>query len=100
MIKKVVQIWECYVSEICGDKFSAVIRRIDEKEPNEVSTFRIEDVDPKDRELIVPGAIFHWTIIAQSKIVFSREVWTKEDIENARVQAEVLYDGLNWDDKS
>lgn len=85
-------------------EFTAVLREKDE--PDWEATFDIDEVPEGDRGLIIPGAVFHWSIgyrdrrggrIRESIIRFRRlPAWTKREIERAEREADEIVAALNW----
>src|SRR5271165_2263995 len=60
---KVLQQWEGTVLSRNGDQFEALVRdAIEKQRPEERATIKIDEVTEDDRLLIMPGAIFFWTI--------------------------------------
>lgn len=59
-----LQQWEGEVStEPRNGEFSAVLRDLTNRLlPEEQATFSVDQVPPPDRKLVVPGAVFYWSI--------------------------------------
>ena len=60
---RIVQQWEGRVDVVSEEDFTAVLR--DRHHPSispEEVVLSMEDVDPADHPLVMPGAIFYWTI--------------------------------------
>lgn len=59
-----LQQWEGVVStEPRDEEFSAVLRDLTNPlRPEEQATFSVDQVPPPDRKLVVPGAVFYWSI--------------------------------------
>ena len=65
----------------------------------------ISKIKPKERAYIDKGAIFKWTIgyswksifslKPESVIIFNKEVWTQNEINQAKIEAKRLYDLFN-----
>lgn len=56
---------ECHVLSLGHEEFEAEVHDLDfskDERSVEVAVFDIEEVSPPDRPLLVPGAIFYWTI--------------------------------------
>lgn len=102
--------WEGYVKEVHAETFTAVIyseaASEQEAEPERVE-LDIGDVNALMRHLVVPGAVFFWSIgfqidssgqrIRQAIITFPMmPVRTKEDRSESKRRAEVLYKALGW----
>lgn len=87
----VLQYWECSVSHLEGDTFVAVLSNWEDK-AFLWATVPIEEVKPEERSLVVPGALFDWGISPfSSSIVFRKDVWTKEEIEEMKKKAEEMF---------
>lgn len=101
---KLLQKWEGTVSRCTETEFTAVLR--EKGEPDQEATFDVEEVPEGDRGLIVPGAIFHWSIgyrdrrgqrTRESVIRFRRlPAWNKREIERARQEADEIITALRW----
>jgi hypothetical protein len=101
-----LQKWEGHVLRREGGSFIAVL--IDLTNPSTVeeeAEIPIEEIEPDDRELVVPGAVFYWNIGYYDKtsgrqrtslIRFRRlPHWTREEIEFAAARGEQLRDSIN-----
>lgn len=98
----VLQSWEGHVEKVQWDKemFSAIIAdRTNPDNPNEWVELSINEIGPKDRELIEPGAVFYWSMGYEdrpgyprqrlSRIYFRRlPGWTEEEVNAAEEEAE------------
>jgi hypothetical protein len=95
-VQELHQYWECVVEEIGPTKFLAVLRSL--KNPNDSekeAEIPIALVEEDDRELLLPGAVFYWSLGYQtvsgtskrfSAIKFRRlPAWTKRDL--ARIES-------------
>lgn len=99
---RLLQQWEGVVSHVSEDSFTAVLRDLaNRKSPDESASFESEQVDPPDRRLIIPGAVFYWWIGYQdsptgtrwtvSTIRFRRlPAWTPSDMRRIRRDIEVI----------
>lgn len=98
-----LQKWQGYVLEVLRD--SLLVRLIDlsQKGPDEEAEIPFEEISPDDQKLIRPGAIFYWNIgyldfytgqrVRASIIRFQRlPAWSKEEIDEAKREAERLQD--------
>ena len=94
---RALQKWEGHVIEVSMDTFRArVVPTLGEGSDQEAEIY-IEEVQRDDRELIVPGAVFYWSIgyldrpqgrLLASVLVFRRlPVWTRRELENAKAEA-------------
>ena len=101
-----LQEWEGYVSSIHDDEFTARLADVTAGSSalEEEATFPISDVVESDRDLLVPGAVFRWSIgyahhgrtrMRSSMIAFRRlPQWLKSDIERANQRALELQDSI------
>ena len=106
----VLQKWEGIVEEIdeAAGEFSVVVRDlINPDAPNELITMSIAEVPPPDLDLLVPGAVFYWSMGYEdfldgqrkrsSSIRFRRlPQWRGAEITKARKEAAHLRDELDW----
>ena len=96
-----LQRWEGVVLEAGPDRFIA--RLVDKTSSNadEEAEFRLDEISRSDLELVMPGAVFYWSIgyldrpsgqrHRQSVITFRRlPAWTDRQLEDARKRAEKL----------
>jgi hypothetical protein len=92
-----LQQWEGVVSsEASNDEFNVVLRDLTHPaRPEEQATFSIEQVPVPDRRLVLPGAVFYWSIGYEdlptgtrrtvSTLRFRRlPVWTRTDMQRIR----------------
>lgn len=99
--------WEGVVLEVLGDSFSA--RLVDMSDPSQYEEAEILNTavsDQSDIELIVPGAIFFWSIGRRiegrrseqiSLIQFRRlPVWSKREIQQSKQEAAEVMKELGW----
>ena len=99
-----LQKWEGTVLRCLDAEFTAVLR--EKGAADEEATFDVEEVPEADRELIAPGAVFHWSIgyrdrrgqrTRESVIRFRRlPAWTKREIERAKREADEIIAALHW----
>jgi len=98
-----LQKWEGCVSEIEAEQgiFRARLVSLTKPEPDEEAEFEINDISDEDRELLAPGAIFYWNIVAyqspvgqrtkQSIIRFKRlHRWDPKDLKKAESKASLF----------
>ncbi len=97
---KPIKNWEGVVESVLAKSFIATMRDTDNPADRGEEQFEIdlEDVDPGDRDLALPGGIFYFTVgyrirrggtrIKGTQIVFRRmPLWSKNDIQRANVRA-------------
>ena len=102
--------WEGVVESVAENTFVASMREVDNADDRGDEQFEIDhdDVDPGDRELVVPGGIFYFTVgytiqrggtrIKGTQIVFRRMPrWSKRDIQRANARADRLLEILTKD---
>ena len=103
-----IQKWIGYVSELSGNRFTAILNDVNNPTTEEIATFDInEDVSEDDIPLIKTGAIFYWSIgyhtqngqrKKESFIRFKRSVqFTKEDVDKIADNAEQLNRRIRWE---
>jgi len=104
-----LQQWEGTVTAVAHDEFEASARDLTVvASPMEQFTLETSDVSPRDRRLLVPGAVFYWSIGYEhaptgqvqivSRLVFQRlPLWTARDIVEARNEAQVMRRSLDAD---
>ena len=102
-----LQKWEGVVLEIHGDTFLARLADLTHPNTAEEVELPIAEVSDADHGLMMPGALFYWTIgylddrygqrQRVSRIRFRRvPAWTNEEIESARQEADRLAERLGW----
>jgi len=102
----VIQKWEGYVLEVGQDVFLARLVRIVGEGPELEAEIYLEDVEPPDRSLVKPGAVFYWSIgylikpsgnrCRASLIRFRRlPPWDEADLKAARAEADELMSMLD-----
>jgi hypothetical protein len=57
-----IQKWEGYVLETQGNNFTARLIDLTAGGPEEEAVFAIREVSEEDRPMIIPGAVFYWSI--------------------------------------
>ena len=99
--------WEGVVIEVLEDSFIARLVDIDDPSQSEEAEILNTAVsDQSDIELIVPGAIFFWSIGRRIKgrrseqvslIQFRRlPVWSKREIQQSKQEATEIMNELGW----
>lgn len=104
---KVIQSWLGYVVELSESTF--VARLVDKMDSStyEEATFSFDDISPGDTPLLVPGAVFYWSIgyatengvrKKQSIIKFKRSVGLNvEEFDQIMDRATDLSDKIRWE---
>ncbi len=103
-----IQEWEGYVVTIEKEVFTAHLvdkTRLSDR-PEEVVEFPLSDIRNDDRELLVPGAIFRWSVGYQdsygtkervSRIVFRRlPAWTKKELDLQTNEFAKQFASVEW----
>jgi hypothetical protein len=96
-----LQEWEGVVTEINDGNFSARLVDLTHSNPDEESEFSKTEISDDDVDLVVPGALFRWSVGVlrmpggakrpTSQVVFRRlPQWTKRDLERADIVAKDL----------
>lgn len=108
---KIVE-WEGVVETIAEDHFSCKMKVVkgSEVDFDEFSEFSIDRVDPGDRDLIQPGALFRLVIGVQaisgtrqqySRLIFRRlPAWRQEAVNRARSHLDAVMSGIVWADEN
>ncbi|MEQ3673430.1 hypothetical protein [Pseudophaeobacter sp.] len=108
---KVVE-WEGVVETIAEDYFNCRMKVVkgSEVDFDEFSEFSLDRVDPGDRDLIQPGALFRLVIGVQaisgtrqqfSRLIFRRlPAWRQEAMESAQSHLEAVVNGIDWADEN
>lgn len=98
----VLQKWEGTVLSVEGDAFTASLRDLsDRRKPEEEVTVPIDEVEDSDRELLVPGGVFYWSLGYRVNLASNRErvaslrfrrlpAWTEAELDEVRRKAERL----------
>ncbi|NOX62147.1 MAG: hypothetical protein GXP42_09420 [Chloroflexi bacterium] len=102
---KAIQKWEGYVIEVYEDTFLARLIPIVGEGTDQNAEIYIEEVEPADRVLIEPGAVFYWSIgyldkpsgrHRDSYIRFRRlPAWSQRELDAAKRKANRLKELLN-----
>jgi hypothetical protein len=96
-----LQEWEGVVTLVREDGFTARLIDLTHTNPDEEADFSTSEMSPDDFDLVVPGAIFRWSVGVlkmpggakrpTSQVVFRRlPQWTKRDLDRADALAEEL----------
>lgn len=108
---KIVE-WEGVVETIAEDHFSCKMKVVkgSEVDFDEFSEFSIDRVDPGDRDLIQPGALFRLVIGVQaisgtrqqySRLIFRRlPAWRQEAMIQARSHLDAVMNDIVWADEN
>jgi hypothetical protein len=59
--------WEGMVERVTGSTFAARIVDLKANRPEELAEFDIDDVSPDDWPLVVPGGLFFWSIVRETR---------------------------------
>ena len=102
-----LQKWQGSVSKVTDSTFDA--RLLDLKDPSveEVAEFDLEEVSVGDRPLVVPGAVFYWSVgyrtepsgsrSRTSVLVFRRlPAWSEKDLRRADDRVRELRNSFGW----
>ncbi len=92
------QKWEGCVTEVDNDFFRAILTPLLGDDAEVEAEIYLEDIDPDQRALVQPGAIFYWSIgyldkssgqRIQSSILRFRRLprWTESELRDAEVKA-------------
>jgi hypothetical protein len=97
-----LQQWEGTVLDVRGTEFSASLRDLtNARFPEEQATFHIDEISYDDRDLLVPGAVFYWSIgyetshtgqVSKASKIFLQRLprWTRSDIARVKTLASTL----------
>lgn len=96
-----IERWEGYVSAIGEESFQAQLLSLTQGGPEEFAEFELVDISPGDRELLVEGAVFYWSVgyhisetrqrMKASVVKFRRlPAWQERDMNELRDRARVL----------
>jgi hypothetical protein len=102
-----LQQWEGVVDSTNGRSFVAKLVDRTADEPDEEAEFDLAEVPPGDRELVVAGAVFYWSVgyrtsatrtRSRVSIISSRRLpaWTEAEKRQARESAEKIAKALDW----
>jgi hypothetical protein len=103
-----LQKWQGYVLKVLENSLWVRLIDLTQHGPDEEAEISLDEISPDDLELIKPGAIFYWNIgyldlysgqrIRSSVIRFQRiPVWSDEEINAAREEAERLQNSIHWE---
>jgi hypothetical protein len=91
--------WEGYVLSVSNRTFLARLVDLSGRLPDEDAEFYLDDVSESDKSLVVPGAVFYWSVGYRISLTRQRSkasllrfrrlpAWTQSEIEDARRIAE------------
>jgi hypothetical protein len=95
-----LQRWEGTVTNVNVEEFSAVLRDLSQAaRPEEQASFLLDEVPDPDRSLLVPGAVFYWTIGYEVTLTGTRKTvsmlrfrrlpaWSESDLRRIKADAE------------
>jgi hypothetical protein len=95
-----LQRWEGTVTNVHVEEFSAVLRDLSRAaSPEEQASFPLDEVPDADRSLLVPGAVFYWTIGYEVTLTGTRKTvsmlrfrrlpaWSESDLRRIRADAD------------
>jgi hypothetical protein len=94
---KIITHYECYVLDPDYSYNCFYARGVcvtDSNEPDLDIAFPLICVSQSDIELVKTGAIFDWKIFEDDSqsLVFRQDRWTKEEIEQAEIEAAKLFE--------
>lgn len=102
-----LQKWEGRVLDIADSTFTAIVVDGMVSGVEEEVEFDLEEVTPGDLDLVVPGAVFYWSIgyrtepsgerSRSSVLVFRRlPVWSEKDLQRTQLRVRELRHRLGW----
>lgn len=103
---KILQQWECVVTEVAEDDFTMELSDLsDPAAPMEVAVLPIREISEADRPLLRPGAVLYWHIgyetspggqrSRMSEIRLRRSPkWTVTLIERIRARGQAMFDEI------
>jgi hypothetical protein len=81
-----LQQWEGVVTEVSKEGFTAILRDLtNRKNPEERAEFGLDQIDPPDHKLVIPGAVFYWWVGYRDAPTGTR--WTVSTIRMRRLPA-------------
>jgi hypothetical protein len=95
-----LQQWEGTVTKVAHDEFSAVLRDLTQPtRPEEQASFPFEQVPDADGSLVVPGAVFYWSIGYEVTLTGTRKTvsmlrfrrlpaWSRSELRRIKIDAE------------
>lgn len=107
-----MQEWEGYVVSLNEKEKTFYARLVDktafERHESEEATFSFDDVSESDKELLIEGAIFRWSLGYEknasgtrrkiSSVVFRRvPIWTRLELEESRNRAREIIRSITWE---
>lgn len=105
----VLQKWEGRVDEVVDDGFVATLTDLSNEGPDELAEFPMSEVSRHDVSLVVPGAIFYWSVGYRDAVTGQRTHesvlrfrrlprWTATQRKEAADQALAWKERLHWCD--
>lgn len=102
-----LQKWQGVILDVFEETFLARLSDLDQQDPDEEAEILLDELSDDDLPLVSPGAVFYWHIgyhvdrSGQRKrasiIRFRRlPMWTAEEIEAARNDAEQTISRIGW----
>jgi len=103
----VLQKWEGVVSDVGDEAFRARLTDLTGDHPDQEAEIYVDEISPRDRKRIGPGAIFYWYVGYRdepngdreraSRIRFRRlPSLDRYEVESAERAARALRDRLGW----
>lgn len=105
-----VQSWEGVVEEVLHEDEKVYVKLIDKTDRSASDSFAyvpLDQFDPEDADLIVPGAIFYWYVgyetrpsgRKRSSMIRFRRVpaWTASDLKRTEAEADELFKSLRFE---
>ncbi|MGE6331788.1 hypothetical protein [Stenotrophomonas sp. NPDC077659] len=105
-----IQAWEGVVEDVLEDERKVYVKLIDKTDRSAGDSFAyvpLDQFDPEDADLIVPGAIFYWYVGYETKpsgrtrssmIRFRRvPAWTANDLKRTEAEADELFKSLRFE---
>lgn len=95
-----LQQWEGTVTKVTPEEFFALLRDLTQSaRPEEQASFPVEEVPDADHSLVVPGAVFYWTIGYEVTITGTRKTvsmlrfrrlpaWSQSELRRIKADAE------------
>jgi hypothetical protein len=105
----VLQKWEGRVDDIDIDGFTATLADLTNRGPDEQASFPLSEVSRHDRSLVVPGAVFYWSVGYRDAVSGQRTHesvlrvrrlprWSQADRKEAADLADNWKQRLHWGD--
>lgn len=101
-----LQRWEGVVLDVGSDVFKATVIDLTATMSDKEAEIPLEEISPSDRDLVVEGAVFYWSIgyldgpsgqrTRESIIRFRRlPAWSSQELEDAQQRADKLLERLS-----